>query len=225
MYLACSKKAGQWLYGDIGDRLTLVPNGIKVSDFAFNLEKRIATRSRLRLEEGQVALGHVGRLAEVKNHKFLLGVFAAFRSKQPNSTLLLVGEGPLEEELKDECKFLGLESEVRFLGYREDVADLIQAFDVFVLPSFSEGFPITLVEAQACGLPCVVADNITQEVDITGLVSFVSLENSAERWAELIEERLAGDRASSEYITKLQNAGYTDEAATRIILKIFGGEI
>jgi len=222
IFLACSSEAGKWLYGEIGKDLIVVPNGINTDEYKFDSTKRAEIRKKLNIDDKQIVLGHVGRLVEVKNHGFLLDIFFEFQ-KQANSIMLLIGEGELENELENKCEDMGILSKVRFLGFRDDVADLLQAFDVFLLPSFSEGFPITLVEAQACGLPCLISDTITREVDITGLVRFLSLELSAANWAKEARNSLTNDRGSHDYIEKLTDAGYTDKATAQLLMSIFGG--
>lgn len=181
-FFACSDEAGRWMFP--GQSVRLIRNGIDTAAFAFDPETRTAMRRELELGDA-LTLGHVGRLIGVKNHGFLLEVFAALHALRPDAQLLLVGNGPLEEKLKQQTRQLGLQDHVRFLGVRADVADVMQAMDVFVLPSLYEGLSLTSVEAQAAGLPCIFADTVTTECQMTEQVRFLPL-NDRERWAREI---------------------------------------
>jgi glycosyltransferase involved in cell wall biosynthesis len=129
-----------------------------------------------------------------KNHTFLLNVFAKMHEIDSKTKLLLVGKGDLETSLKAQIRELGLEDEVIFAGVRTDIPQVLSALDVFVFPSFYEGMPNTVIEAQATGLPCVIADTITREADITGLVEYLPLSESAERWAKTALEKVSKER-------------------------------
>ena len=125
-----------------------------------------------------------------KNHPFLIDIFKSIHDKDPNTELLLVGGGELDDalmnQMKKKVKDLGLEESVQFLGVREDVADILQAFDLFLLPSLFEGLPVTMIEAQASGLPCVISDKVPVQCDITGNTKVVSLDDSTEKWADTV---------------------------------------
>jgi glycosyltransferase involved in cell wall biosynthesis len=139
---------------------------------------------------GKFVVGHVGRFFEPKNHPFIVDIFAEVAKREPSSILMLIGGGELDNAIfnktKEKVKRLGLEDRVIFTGVRNDVDRLIQAFNVFILPSIEEGFPVVLVEAQAAGLKCVVSDSVTKECDITGNIKFLPLEIGASKWAEII---------------------------------------
>ena len=139
-------------------------------------------------------VGHIGRFMTQKNHAFLLDIFNQIYTQNNNAVLLLVGTGELQAQIKEKIKALGLEKNVIFTGVRSDVPQLLSAMDVFVFPSFYEGMPNTVIEAQATGLPCVIADTITSEADITGLVKYLSLSDSADKWAETAFELAKSER-------------------------------
>ena len=135
----------------------------------------------------QLVIGHVGRFNPQKNHPFLLEIFSALLKKEPSAVLLLVGGGEDLPKIQAKAQTLGIAENIRFLGVRSDVADLMQAMDVFVFPSLYEGLPVTMVEAQASGLPCLISDKVPEECIITeGLVDVMPLSASADAWAEKV---------------------------------------
>lgn len=178
---ACSDMAGAWYYGN--KPYTIVRNAIDTNRFLFSQEVRDRVREEMQVGDKYI-VGHIGNLGFPKNQAFLLNAFAAMYKKQPNSELWLVGEGEDLEPLQAQAKELHIEQAVRFLGRRMDVHELLQAMDVFVLPSFFEGFPVVITEAVAADLPCIVSDTITKMVKITPKVSMLSLEDSTEIWSE-----------------------------------------
>ena len=180
---ACSADAGEWMFGT--KDVHILPNAIDIERYAFNLLIRNQTKKALGLDDAFV-IGHVGRFSAVKNHSFLTDVFAQIKRKEPNSKLLLVGAGSEMQAVQQKVKALGLGADVIFTGVRNDVANLMQAMDVFVFPSLYEGLGIVLIEAQAAGLPCVVSDTIPREAYLTDLVTAEKLSSSVEKWAEKI---------------------------------------
>lgn len=185
---ACSVDAGEWMFGT--KDVHILPNAIDLERYAFNLLIRNQTRKALGLDDAFV-IGHVGRFSAVKNHSFLTDVFAQIKRQEPNSKLLLVGAGSEMQAVQQKVTALGLGADVIFTGVRNDVANLMQAMDVFVFPSLYEGLGIVLIEAQASGLPCVVSDVIPREAYLTDLVTAEKLSSSVETWAEKILEKRA----------------------------------
>lgn len=180
---ACSADAGEWMFGT--KDVHILPNAIDIERYAFNLLIRNQTKKALGLDDAFV-IGHVGRFSAVKNHSFLTDIFAQIKRQEPNSKLLLVGAGSEMQAVQQKVKTLGLGADVIFTGVRNDVANLMQAMDVFVFPSLYEGLGIVLIEAQAAGLPCVVSDTIPREAYLTDLVTAEKLSSSVEKWAEKI---------------------------------------
>ena len=180
---SCGEKAADWLFGTQKD-VFFVKNGINTDKFKFDSAIRFEMRKNLNLQHNDFVFVHVGRFTQVKNHNFLIDVFSNLNSNSNNNyKLLLVGSGPLDMEIKEKVNKLNLADKVLFLGDRNDVNHLLSASDVFLLPSFFEGFPITLIEAQAAGLPCVISDTISSEVKLTDLVHFCDI-NCIETWTE-----------------------------------------
>ena len=182
----CGVESGRWLYGKENEnRFIMLNNAVDASAYTYNPAKRTEMRLQIELTD-ELAVGHVGRFNQQKNHPFLLEIFAALLKKEPNAVLLLVGGGTDMQKMQAKAQTLGIAEKVRFLGIRSDVADMMQAMDVFVFPSLYEGLGIALIEAQAAGLPCVVSDTIPHEAYLTDLVDSESLSAPAEKWAEKI---------------------------------------
>lgn len=190
-YFACSDLAARWLLGEEKykqNKYTIINNGIEPKDFKFNPRIRNEYRDKLKINN-KFVIGHVGRFSYPKNHNFLLDIFKAFNDKKPESILLLVGDGELLNNSIKKCKELGLEGKVVFLGLRSDISNLLQAMDAFVFPSHYEGLPVALVEAQSAGLLCFVSDSITKQINITQLVNNISLNSTADFWANCIIDK------------------------------------
>ena len=192
-YMCCSELAGRWLFGnkeyDKGN-VYLLNNAIDLDKFKYNEKIRKEKRKELNIKDDTLVIGHVGRFVEQKNHRFLIDIFNEVHKQKENSILLLVGQGPLMEEMKEKVKTLGIEDSVKFLGQRNDVNELYQAFDVFCLPSLYEGLPVVGVEAQATGLLCIFSDNMTKETKVLDTTEFLSLNQSVEEWAYTIIEKI-----------------------------------
>lgn len=187
-FFACSESAAKWLFSDKdirSNKVVIIKNAIDSAKFKYNADKAIKVKEDLGLAESLI-IGNVARFFSEKNHVFLIEIFNELISMYENSILLLIGEGVLLSSIIQEVKRQRLESKVRFLGIRDDVDDLMQAMDVFVLPSLFEGLPIVGVEAQASGLPCIMSTGVPNETDITGLVRFLPLEAGAKAWAQAI---------------------------------------
>lgn len=188
-YMCCSELAGRWLFGDKEydkGNVYLLNNAIDLDKFKFDEKVRKTKRKELGIGDDTFVIGHIGRFVEQKNHRFLIDIFNEIHKKNSNSLLLLVGQGPLKKEIENKVKELKLNDSVRFLGQRNDVNELYQAFDVFLLPSLYEGLPVVGVEAQATGLLCELSNDMTKETKVLDTTRFISLNTSAEEWATII---------------------------------------
>ncbi len=181
---ACSTPAGDWMF--LGEPYTVLNNAIHAGCYVPDEVGRRAARQALGIGSEQYLIGHVGRFFPQKNHMFLLDVFSEICLSNPTSILLLVGDGPLRKQMEDRCAQLNIADRVIFAGIRSDVPELMQAMDAFVFPSLYEGLPVTMIEAQAAGLPCFISDQISSECIITDCVTQLSLTASAKHWAEII---------------------------------------
>lgn len=212
-YFACSKIAGEWLFGKKvaeSGKLQVIPNGIALEKFEFDKKIREKTRESLGLNDENLVIGHVGRFTKQKNHKFLLEIFAQILKAEPKAVLLMAGIGELKEEMEAYAKELQIEHATKFLGFRDDVTALTQAMDVFLMPSFYEGFPVTGIEAQASGCPCVFSDTITKEAALLAGTRYISLEADAKTWAEeVLDAAKANERNNSRAV--LQEKGFDIE--------------
>ena len=187
LQLACSNEAKEYMFGKGNDKKTyIIKDGIETKKFKYNQYTRKKIREEFGYNDGNMILGCVGRLSHQKNHIFLLNVFKKVLELSPEAKLLLVGDGELKNELLQTCNDLNISDSVVFLGNRNDVSDLLQAMDVFVLPSLYEGFGIVNLEAQCTGLPCVLSDNIPKFVKVTEAVTFLSLNCTLDIWVKEI---------------------------------------
>ena len=184
----CSKEAGIAVYGARAvreGRVWTIPNAIDAQRFSFQQKVRDEIRSELGIQD-KFVIGHVGRFGFMKNHTYLVDVFAKICETRKDAVLVMIGQGELEETIREKVKSLGLEDRAYFLGNRYDVEKYYQAFDYFVFPSTFEGLPGSVAEAQAAGLHCLVSDKVTREVALTDLVAYRSIEENPGLWAEEI---------------------------------------
>jgi glycosyltransferase involved in cell wall biosynthesis len=191
-YFSCGDKAGKWLFGKSNfSKVRIINNAIDAEKFNYNIDKALKNKKRLEVEE-KIVLGHIGNFIPVKNHSFLIEIYREIKKINPNTSLILVGKVD-ENQIKKLIKG-PLPSDIKFLGQRNDIHEILQAIDVFVFPSTNEGLPLSLIEAQASGLKIAASDDITQELDITGLINFISLKQSPKYWAKLILSELPYNR-------------------------------
>lgn len=184
IYWACSTEAGKFIFGE-KNKFELIPNAIDMKKFKYNTSIRNEVRNDLKLNN-KLVIGNVGRFNLQKNHSFLLDIFAELHKINPNTVLLLIGNGELEKNIKEKINKLNLNNDVKLLGIRDDVNRIYQAMDLFLMPSLFEGLPLTGVEAQTSGLRCIFSDTITKEVKISDNAEFFSLKKSSSEWANEI---------------------------------------
>lgn len=194
---ACGEKAGEWLYN--GKPFTVINNGIDVDSFKYNYSIREEYREKYKLH-GKKVVGHIGHFSHQKNHTFLIEIFDALYKFDNNYRLLLIGDGDLQKDIKNQINDLELDDAIIFIGQSLEVSQLLQAMDMIVMPSKFEGLPLTLIEAQSACVPCFVSDAVSKEAAITDLVEFISLEKFPKEWAEQI------NAASSVNREELKNA-------------------
>ena len=202
---ACSKVAGQWMFGEKKleqQKVEIINNAINLKKFKFNSDRRAVLRNRYNLD-GKLVLGHVGRFSREKNQIFILKIFENIFSRNKNSILVFVGDGPLRPEIEKEVVRLGLEDKVIFLGIRKDVYDLMQIMDVFLLPSYYEGNPVSAIEAQASGLPVITSTTVTLEAKVSSIFERISLSAPVEVWADACIRIAKGKRISHTEEVKL----------------------
>lgn len=212
--LACGTNAGKSVFRSHPFRL--ISNAIDANVFSFSEIVRQKVRAELGLGESFTVM-HVGRFGKEKNHTFLLDAFARVLKDEPDAKLLLVGDGPLRSQMEEKAATLPAGS-VRFLGIRKDVPQLLQAADVFVFPSLFEGLPVTMIEAQATGLPCIMSDTITDECIVTDLVTRLPI-TDPNAWAEEILKKR--DAVRTNRLTEIQAAGYDITSAAEKLQRFY----
>lgn len=216
--VACSDLAGKWLFSR---KFIVLNNGIVIDKFRYNNEVRQSYQKNLGTEDNFV-IGHIGFMDDVKNHVFLINVFAKLLIKRPKSRLLLIGDGRLRPQIEKQIDNLGITDNVIVFGKRTDVAELYQAMDVFVLPSLFEGFPVTLVEAQTAGLKCFVSDAVTRQANILDLVEYLPIGDENEKhWITalaLCQESKDRDK----FANIMAKTDFNIENSVRQLLRIYG---
>lgn len=214
---ACSEESARWACPAMNLPFTIIPHAVDVQDFRYREEVRSEVRAHYGLTDCLV-VGCVGRLQYQKNHPFLLEAFERLHQREPRARLVLVGDGPDLLKLEARAVDLGISEAVLFLGHRDDVPRLLQAFDLFVMPSRAEGLGMAAVEAQAAGLPCILSSAFPEHAAITEQVTFLPPEDP-DLWAERMLDALEGSENSTRPDTTqaLARAGYAlSEAAERL---------
>lgn len=213
-YFGCGTDACKSMWGVKAfnqGKCHVLNNAIDIEKFRFNPNTRDNVRNGMGWKEHFVVL-NVGRFVEQKNHEFLVDVFHALSDKRKDSLLVLIGEGPLKDNVEQKVKKLKLEDRVVFLGLRDDVARLMNGADVFLLPSLFEGLPIVSIESQTNGLPIIMSEGVTRESGITDIASFVSFDSSLEVWANALLKKHEGKRADYAAKVRMKNFDLTLEA-------------
>lgn len=218
---ACSSRAGDWLFGK---NYLVLNNGIELNNFSFNQEKRELYRNKYNLH-GRKVYGHIGHFSFQKNHDFLIEIFSEIYKRDKNSVLILIGDGKLKKEMENKADNLGLKDAVIFTGRTLEAPNILQAIDIIVFPSHFEGLPLTLVEAQASGLPSLVSKNVSSECKLTDLIEFFSLSNPSEIWAEKILSMKSDfslrKKQSDIAVKQLIDKGYSIEGNVKVLQGIY----
>ncbi|MEK6449962.1 MULTISPECIES: glycosyltransferase family 1 protein [unclassified Myroides] len=221
---ACSVQAGRWLFG-IENNFIVFNNAIKSDNFVYNNEVREGIRRELAIKDGTILVGNIARFNFQKNHKFMIDVFYEFHKKEPNSCLLLLGDGELLTDINEKVKKLGLKDKVIFTGAVANANEYLNAMDIFLFPSLFEGLGIVAVEAQCCGLPVIMTDSLPNEVEITQLVQRVSLELPAKDWADIMCRFLANKLSRDNWQYKIKEAHYDVDENVRFLESFYASVI
>ncbi|MBQ9123972.1 MAG: glycosyltransferase family 1 protein [Lachnospiraceae bacterium] len=208
---ACGVEAGKYMWGKKAvnrGKVKIMTNAIDTKTFAFDPLMREEKRHELGVDN-QFVVGIVGRLETQKNYPYLVKVWEKVVEQKKDVVLVAVGRGPDEEAIKGQAKELGILKHMKFLGIRDDVPKLLNAFDAFVLPSLFEGLPVVLVEAQANGLFQLVSEKVTDEIEITDLVTFLPIgEEDCQKWADHIVDLSEKAIPREQYAKAVADAGY-----------------
>ncbi len=189
-YFACSEMAAHWIFSEEAikaGKVKVIKNGVDPKRFHYDINEASEMKKELGLE-GKFVIGNVARFKTEKNHTFMIDIMSELVKIRHDIVLMLVGDGELRQETEEKVHSLGLDDYVKFMGIRSDVPQLMEAMDLFLLPSLYEGLPVVGIEAQAAGLPVVTSTGVTEETDITGNVTFLDLNVGAKAWAEKINE-------------------------------------
>lgn len=205
---ACSQYAGEWLYGK-NTEFQVFNNAIDLSRYSYDPQKAATVRKELGLED-KLVVGHIGRFCYQKNHDFLIDIFNEIHKQRQEAVLLLIGEGELEQDIRNKVKELGLEDSVRFMGKQKDTSEFYQAMDCFVLPSRYEGLGVVAIEAQACSVPVICSTAVPKDAKITSSVKFIGLDESSSNWADCVLDVIKTQVKRNER-EEVRKAGYDIE--------------
>jgi glycosyltransferase involved in cell wall biosynthesis len=213
-FFACSKEAARHLF--YRHDFVMVRNAIDVKRFLYNDMARVYIRNKLKLTEDTMVVGNVGRFEIQKNHLFLLDIFSKLLLLNPRAVLLLVGEGSLENRIREKAAKSGIEKNIIFYGTAENVQDIYSAMDILVMPSLYEGLSIVGVEAQASGLPIIASDVISREMAITDSVAFLGLSENPSLWADMILKN-SGRKYKEDIIRIVSEKGYDISVESKLL--------
>lgn len=219
-FIGCGKAAGEWLFGKhfFLKHGRVIYNGIDTEKFKFSPVARREMRRKLHVEN-KLVIGHTGHFMKVKNQSYLISLMPGILEQRSDAILLLLGDGELKEKNWQECKRLGIEDKVIMTGNVSNVADYLSAMDVFVFPSLYEGMPLSIIEVQCNGLPCIISDTVPEDVFLTDLIRPLSLKSSKENW---IREICDASRHDPEKYGKIMSkTGFDESNMLKNIYKIY----
>ncbi|MFA5702717.1 MAG: glycosyltransferase family 1 protein [Advenella sp.] len=219
-YISCGNAASKYLFPSRKD-VQLIPNAIDINKF-INAQNTF-TRKNLNISQNKLIILQVGRLMPVKNHLYSVKIAAVLKEEKVDFAMLFVGTGPDQHAIQELISQYNLEDKIHLLGLREDIPELMAAADVMLMPSLHEGFPVVLVESQAAGLPAVIADTISNEVDLgIDLIDFLDLNSPPDVWIERIQAAKKKLKVSAEIRFKtLENNGFSAQSGADRLLEIY----
>lgn len=216
--LACSKEAGRWLF-DSGNYF-VIPNAIDCNRFRFDVKFREEIRNALQIKDEEFVIGHVGRLAEEKNHIFMLEILKDILRMNSNVKMVFVGEGAMKDELERRVFDMRLEDNVIFYGTSSETHKVYSAFDCFLFPSTFEGFGMAVLEAQSCGLKCYCSAQLSPALDVTNTVEYLDLNSGAEKWAEVIMNNLCYNIEAERLNKEVLKSDYNIEVQIENLMRL-----
>ena len=221
-WFACSAKAAEHLYGEgyrDYPRYYDIPNAINAEQYLYDENIAQAIREQIGVGDDVFLCGHVGSFTSPKNHTYLLEIFKEISKIKPNAKLICCGSGSLMPQVKEKAKELGIDDKVLFPGVIKNCNEYMMAMDVLIFPSFFEGFPVTVIEAEATGLPVVMSDVITNEVDITDCVHRLSLSDSPQVWAKEVCGVVPSERR--QYNSIVVDSKYNMRTSAKMIMSLY----
>lgn len=208
-YFACTEHAGRWLFGnktfDDG-KVLVVNNGIDVNSYSFNEKVRNEKRKELNIKDNEIVIGHIGRFMKQKNHDFLIDIFMKLYEENNNYRLMLIGQGPLQDEIRKKVKKLGIDEAVMFLGQKTDANKYYQAMDLFLFPSLYEGLGMVFVEAQSSALPSIASTEVPVIAKVSDRAYFIGLDQPIKIWTDKIKKVINQERKVD--IKRIKDSGY-----------------
>ena len=187
-YFSCSEDVNEQLFSDEvikNKKIKIIPNAIDVSKFKYSKKKENKIKKELNINDNVYVFGHVGTFTYPKNHDFIIQQYYEICKEKKDCVLLLIGEGPLRNQIENKVKNLNIQDRVIFLGVRRDVSDILSAVDTLIFPSLFEGIPLTLIEAQSAGVRLLLSDTINRKIECSDLCNFIPLtENS--KWKQFL---------------------------------------
>lgn len=203
--VACSELAGDFLFGNKDYKV--IKNGIDVNRFCFSLADREKIRNNLKIQSNCKVVGFIGSLVDVKNPRRAIDIFKTLKTININTKMIILGDGVLKDSLVNYINKLKLNNSIQIIGFVNNVSQYLSAFDCVLMTSLYEGLPISLVEAQCNGLNAVVSDTITNEVNYSGNIKYVSLIDDDLKWACIINDSFTRNSAENA-LNKTINSGY-----------------
>lgn len=221
--IACGIDAGNFVFGS-KSKFKVINNAVDNEVFK-PIDDKLAIKKikkELNIKE-EIILGHIGRFTEQKNHKYIIKIINELKNKNFKFKLILIGDGALKEEVLNEFKVRNIDKYVIYLGLQDDINKYMNIMDLFIFPSLYEGLPVVLVEAQSTGLPCIVSDKITKDVDLgLGLIEFLSIDNDVDLWVEkIIQKRIRKLYNKDMILECLKSKGYSLFNTTHEIVNIY----
>lgn len=203
---ACSEEAGKYMFKN--KKFEVINNGIDSENFKYNDEYRKEIRKELKINEDEILIGNVGRFEKQKNQLFVIEIFKKFLELNPNSKLLFVGKGSMENEIKQKVSDYELNNKVIFLKDRKDINKIYCAMDAFLFPSIFEGLGIVCVEAQCAGTPVICTDTLPKELNLTPIIYRCSLNDEISKWNELINNAITNNKTHKDMTQNIIEQGY-----------------
>jgi glycosyltransferase EpsF len=226
-FCSCSSEAAKFLFGKgsfESSKVKILNNGIDLTQFENIQENRNEILSELGIPVEAKIIGHVGRFSTSKNQTFILKILKKLLEKDNQIFVLLVGDGPLKQQVEEEALKLGIADHILFLGVRSDIPRLMRHFDVFLFPSLFEGFGIVTIEAQSTGTPCVMSDMVPRSTDMgLGLVSYVSLDENLDIWCNKVLDAFKVERPNNQLVVEaISKNGFSIQSSINDWLELYG---
>lgn len=219
--VACSNKSGEWIFGENGYKV--LKNSIDTQRYRYDKDLRINIRQKYNIDENCMVLGHIGKIYKPKNHSFIIDIFNDYHKINKNSKLLLVGDGILRHQVEEKIKFYNIQDDVILVGMQYNTNEYLSAMDVFIFPSLWEGLPLALVEAQSSGVICVCSNKIDEQINITGNVKMLPIDDGTKIWVDAIlkQKKVNREEQSIYNIDKIKKSGYDSKTNVEYLEKIY----